>query len=292
MHGIMARAPCLKRGKPAIQSSFSEPVAGLAHSWLSRMESVSVKHALKRHLPTLARFLANLRSGRFEIFPPRITYANGPLHAKIKTLFNHENGFYFEVGANDGLKQSNTAYLEKHRGWRGVLVEPVPILFAECVKNRSRSMVVNAALVSSEFSEPYVDVYYGDLMSITGGNTAGALDREAHLETARQFLSTDEKLSGHRFIAAAMTVSKVLDDHGVNRIDFFSLDVEGYELEVLKGMDFARHRPRYFLIEVRDPGAVTAYLAERGYHHADQWSHHDQLYVDGTATKKQAYGSS
>ncbi len=242
-----------------------------------------MKHALKRHLPTFARFLANLRGGRFEVFPPRITYANGPLHGKIKALLNYEGGFFFEVGANDGLKQSNTAYLEKHRNWTGLLVEPVPILFAECVKNRPRSVVVNAALVSCDFREPHVDVYYGDLMSIVGGAAPGALDREAHLATARQFLSTDSRLAGHRFIAPAITVSKLLDDNDVTRIDFFSLDVEGFELEVLKGIDFARHRPRYFLIEVRDSSVVSAYLAERGYRHAAQWSHHDHLYEDSQA---------
>ena len=35
-------------------------------------------------------------------------------------------------------------------------------------------------------------------------------------------------------------------------VDLFSLDVEGYELEVLRGLDLSRMRPRYLLVECLD----------------------------------------
>lgn len=237
-----------------------------------------MKYFLKRHLPTLARLLADLRAGRFELFPPRITYAQGPFHRNIKQLLNYRDGVFFEVGANDGLRQSNTAYLEKHMNWRGYLVEPIPTLFAECARNRPGSTVVNAALVSGGFSEPFIEVFFSDLMSITGDTRQNLLNRAEHIEAGRRFLSIDASLSGHRFIAPATTVSKLLDSHGADRIDFFSLDVEGYELEVLKGIDFDRHRPSYFLIEARDVNTVTEFLLNKGYRQSAQWSKNDYLF--------------
>ena len=38
----------------------------------------------------------------------------------------------------------------------------------------------------------------------------------------------------------------------IKEIDFLSLDVEGYEYEVLNGINFDISRPKYILIEVRD----------------------------------------
>lgn len=270
------RPTLLARGK----ACYSDRSSGGFFSITNGLIGGPVKHFLKRHLPTFARLLADLRAGRFELFPPRLTYAQGSFHRNIKLLLNYRGGVYFEVGANDGLRQSNTAYLEKHMNWRGFLVEPIPTLFAECARNRPESVVINAALVSKDFSEPFIDVYFSDLMSITGDAKQNLLNREDHLEAGRRFLSVDARLSGHRFVAPATTVSKLLDDHGADRIDFFSLDVEGYELEVLKGIDFDRHRPRYFLIEARDADAVRDFLWNKGYRHSAQWSKHDHLFED------------
>ncbi len=57
-----------------------------------------------------------------------------------------DGGFFIEAGAYDGFRQSTTYYLEKFRGWRGLLVEPIPELARAASKERSVP-VINAALV-------------------------------------------------------------------------------------------------------------------------------------------------
>jgi hypothetical protein len=46
-------------------------------------------------------------------------------HDKLLEIINFKNGFCIEVGGNDGYFHSPTYYLERFKGWRGVLVEPL-----------------------------------------------------------------------------------------------------------------------------------------------------------------------
>src|SRR5258705_7614869 len=58
-------------------------------------------------------------------------------------------GFFVDVGAFDGLHLSNT-YIFEQRGWRGLCIEPTPMFFEMCVRNRPRSLCINVACVGSE----------------------------------------------------------------------------------------------------------------------------------------------
>src|SRR4051794_30160124 len=74
--------------------------------------------------------------------------ALGDLDRKLQRYLPERGGTFVEAGANDGYRQSNTYYLERFKGWTGVLVEPVPALYEQCRKDRPRSQVFNCALVS------------------------------------------------------------------------------------------------------------------------------------------------
>lgn len=235
---------------------------------------------LRRVSPSAAGWVARYRSGTAELFPPREVFALSPLHAKIKKQFPFRHGVFFEVGANDGLTQSNTAYLERYLGWRGFLVEALPVEFAKCVKNRPRATVVNAALTSEERTGRAVELRYSNLMSVVDDPEHSLVAIDEHIALGQQFLGSECELAGRRFAVNTTTVSRILAQAGDPRIDFFSLDVEGYELEVLKGIDFQRHRPATFLVEVRQPDLLDAFFAARDYQRLAQWSHHDVLYGD------------
>ena len=56
-------------------------------------------------------------------------------------------GFCVEVGANNGVLGSNTYYFEK-AGWRGILIEPDPVVAEQCRRSRSRFRTVQAAVVA------------------------------------------------------------------------------------------------------------------------------------------------
>ena len=242
---------------------------------------MTIAKLLGRHAPSLLAMLKMVKNGQFELVPPRVTHAPKNLHEFIKSRFGSSPGVFFEVGANDGLTQSNTAYLERYCGWSGILVEAIPHKYVECRENRPDSTIFHAALVSAEYDLPYVPIRYSNLMSVIAH--ASDADVEAHLGVGHAFLKNETALSGETFFAPARTATDVILESGFERIDLFSLDVEGAEMDVLAGIDFEKVRPRAFIIEARNINRITNFLAQKGYTHEQQLTHHDHLFFDSKA---------
>jgi FkbM family methyltransferase len=156
-------------------------------------------------------------------------------------------GVFLEAGANDGYTWSNTYYLERFRGWRGVLIEGIPALSAECRKLRRRSVVYNCALVGPDFPDELVTMTYSDLRSLITGSEA-RMQADAERDTRTPY----------EVRVPARTLDDVLEAAGVEGIDFVSLDLEGFEAPALRGLDLERHRPRWLLVEVAGGGGRAA----------------------------------
>ena len=165
------------------------------------------------------------------------------LDSKLDAIIARERGFFVEAGAHDGFTQSNTYYLERFRGWRGVLVEPIPEQAAEARLSRPGATVVQCALTSPADAGCRVRMSFGDLMSIV----IGAKDRN--------WTSNGTMLGWYdpyEIEVEARTLSSVLDEVQAPEIDLLSLDIEGCEAAALRGLDLDRHAPRYILVEIHD----------------------------------------
>lgn len=164
---------------------------------------------------------------------------------RLDAYLDFDGGFFVEAGANDGFEQSNTYALERFRGWRGLLVEPIPELYREAVVERPESTVVNCALVPFGHPDEAVEMRYGNLMSTVVGAHGSEEDERAYVAPA--FLLGLERERTVR--VPARPLSDVLDEIGAPEIDLMSLDVEGFETQVLQGLDLDRHAPRFLLVE-------------------------------------------
>lgn len=168
-----------------------------------------------------------------------------------------EQGFFIEAGANDGISQSNTYYLENLKGWRGILIEPIPQLYQHCLRERPKAQVLNYALVSANYPESTVEMNYAHLMS----TVSGAMGWEnKHLENARKYYN----IESYQVKVPAKNLTDILDEFKVEVIHFLSLDVEGYELNVLQGLDFKKHLPEWMLIECLSESSkeeIEAYIS-------------------------------
>ncbi|HEY4278330.1 MAG TPA: FkbM family methyltransferase [Conexibacter sp.] len=188
-----------------------------------------------------------------------------------------QRGFFVEAGANDGFTQSNTYHLERERGWSGLLVEPVPHLHREAALERPGSRVVHAALTEPAGEGREVTLEYGGLMTVVSGSR-GSREADATYVAEAFALGLEAPMT---VTAPARTLSALLDEMSAPEIDLMSLDLEGFEPTALRGLDLARHAPRYLLVEVREPdsrAAVESVLGER-FRFERMLTHHDALYA-------------
>lgn len=194
--------------------------------------------------------LAALRRSLFERFGSD-RYSHPALHdldRKLATWLPQRDGFFVEAGAYDGFIQSNTYWFERFRGWRGVLVEPVPHLFSQARRARPGSRVVNCALVPPDHPEPKAVIRYAGLMSLVKGARGGSGDEDEHLRAGDMHGLDDV---AYDISVPARTLSSVLEEAGApSRIDLLSLDVEGFEAKVLRGLELDRFAPRFIVLEM------------------------------------------
>lgn len=208
------------------------------------------------------RFRQSIRNFRRTLFelagnPKYSRPALNGLDAKLGRYLAKRNGFFIEAGANDGFTQSNTYYLERFLGWQGILVEGIPELFEKARRRRPCSRVFNCALGPVEQEGNEVEMVYGNLMSLVKGAMGNDEADSQHISYAKQH---DSASGSYNIKVPVRTLTSILDECEVSRIDFLSLDVEGFEGPVLRGIDFKRHRPEFICIEARKRAEVEAIL--------------------------------
>jgi FkbM family methyltransferase len=184
----------------------------------------------------------------------------------IEAIDPRHNGYFVELGANDGVRQSNTYKFQRQLGWTGLLIEPSPRRFAECVVNRAfgnRPEVRCAACVPFGFRDRFVEIEDADLMSVAKGLAVTDQQAVEHADSGRRFLR-DSALR-HSYGALARTLTSLLDEvNAPLAFDLLSLDVEGNELAVLQGLDLQRYKPKWILVETRGP-EIAECLSSAGY---------------------------
>jgi FkbM family methyltransferase len=205
------------------------------------------------------------------------------MERRLEHYLPERGGFYVEAGANDGFDQSNTYWLERFRGWRGILVEPIPELYEEVLREQRNAQVFNCALLPFGDESTTVTMRYGGLMSVVSGTHGSEDDDAAYVAPAFQLGLEQE----YTVEVPARTLSSILDEAGAPEIDLLSLDVEGFEPEVLRGLDLDRHAPRFLLCEIRDMAdgreRVEEVLGDR-YEPVEQISPYDMLYARSSSS--------
>lgn len=179
---------------------------------------------------------------------------------------------FIQVGANDGVYVDPLRSYVQRFGWRGVLVEPQPDVFARLVDNyrdqADRLIFENVAIAPSQRQ---VVLYRVPSQAATAGQ--GMRDSlsvtSLHPEVvARQGGVAPQQLE--RVVVPALRLDELIERHALQQLDLLQVDCEGYDGEVLRSIDLGRHRPRLIQFEHGHMGradldALEQRLAGHGY---------------------------
>jgi FkbM family methyltransferase len=195
---------------------------------------------------------------------------------------------FVEIGANDGEAHDHLQSHIRRRGWRGVMVEPVPYVFERLRANYGdleRVKLENAAIAESDGELPFWHLPETSEPESRGlpdwYHALGSLSRDAVLANRDLIPGLEEKLVSTP--VRCLTLDSLLARHGLDRVDLFAVDTEGYDAVVVGQLDLARVRPRLILYEHYHLGdeersACRERLAESGYEILEE--HFDTFALD------------
>jgi FkbM family methyltransferase len=205
-------------------------------------------------------------------------FALNSLDQKLEKYLNYNNGYFVELGANDGISQSNTFYYEKNKNWNGILIEPILHKYIECKKKRSnKNKYFCNACVSFEHDKEFVKLLYSNLMTVPTNLQSDIHDKFAHANHSNTIREDQEEVI--EFFAKAKTLNSILIEcDAPKKIDLLSVDVEGAEIEVIKGINFESYKFKYILIESRNIQPISELLNQKSYKLIQKMTHHDYLF--------------
>jgi FkbM family methyltransferase len=236
--------------------------------------SKSLRSRIKRKLRRLAENL-----GIYNWSSPALHDINKRLEKYLPTT----PGFFIEAGAHNGYSQSNTYFLERVKKWNGILVEPILEQYNECCLERTNSFCFHNALVDFDYSQDTVPIYSLSLLSQMVDPTQNI----AQCKLRERGMQLEKGVSGKIEYVPARTLTSILDEVKPHRIDFFSLDVEGNELSVLKGIDWAKYSPKLILVEANIPLELENFLCSKGYEVIRDFSPNDFLFIKKNSDKNE-----
>lgn len=163
------------------------------------------------------------------------------------TMGEKKGGYFVEVGVGSGKAISNTYMLEKHYGWSGLLVEPNRSSHDSIAACRSATFDSRAAASQSGKTLRFQEIVgMGEHSRIAG--TGG------HDMKSAEVLEYDVQ---------TVSLTELLAEVGAPaEIDFLSLDTEGSELDILRGLDLKKYKFNVMTIEHNFDRAVQGELAD------------------------------
>lgn len=168
----------------------------------------------------------------------KISFAQTGEDLIVNNIFEYKtNGFYVEIGAFHPFIYSNTNLLHKDLNWKGINIDPNPFSIEKFKKYRPEDINLNIAIANTSEKLKY---YYVD-----DTNSMNSMSEEFLLKRG----INPDKIKNVEI--ECLPLKNVLDKYlpeGQN-VDLFNIDVEGFEIEVLKSNDWEKYKPEVIIME-------------------------------------------
>lgn len=150
---------------------------------------------------------------------------------KVLEFYKYKkNGFFIDIGANDGINLSNTYLLEKNYNWNGICIEPLPSQFNK-LKNNRKCICVNKALYNK--SNKIVKFLDTSNSKDKLGLYSGILDN-----FDKSLIDTHFK-NCNTINVNTINFNDLKQKYNIPKfVDYLSIDTEGSEYEILSTIDY------------------------------------------------------
>jgi FkbM family methyltransferase len=157
------------------------------------------------------------------------------------------NGVFLDVGAHDGKTFSNTLFFEKELNWTGICVEPLPTVYERLKVARSCVCVLGCAYdMTGELKFTTVNGHSEMLSGVTN----------EYCQEHQNRIEYEIKVHGgstKEIVSPCYRIQDLCDKHNIKHVNFMSIDTEGSELNVLRGIDYKQTQFDVMLIEIAYP---------------------------------------
>jgi FkbM family methyltransferase len=191
-----------------------------------------------------------------------------------ETFFKSKDGqgYFVDVGAYDGVTFSNSLFFERHLGWSGICIEPLPAAFEKLQGSRT-AVCLNCAVADRDGKGEFVDVDMPNFGKMYSGLRAEYDQRHVQILNAY--------MTGARLIEVPLRrLADILDENGVRKIDYLSVDTEGGELKILKSIDLKSYDVGVISVENNyKDAAISDHLLGFGYRLIKTFAGFDELYA-------------
>lgn len=182
------------------------------------------------------RWLREARERWFDIHARKSYSQEGEDLLVERFLDQLDMGFYVDVGAHHPKRFSNT-YRLYLRGWRGLNIDATPGSMKQFSLVRPKDINIEAAVSSM----PQELTFY-----VFNDPALNTLSKDLAITRVNEMYSIVDEVT-----VSAKPLRKLLDDHlpAGTRINLMTIDVEGFDLDVLQSNDWTRYSPDFILVE-------------------------------------------
>jgi FkbM family methyltransferase len=169
----------------------------------------------------------------------------------IRDYFQDERaGYFVDVGASHFERLSNTYYLEKNLGWKGIGIDAQEKYEPDYRRFRPNTKYLVYFVGDRESSGKQVD-FFVDLES----------------EFASSGIDGSVTHPSKKISVPSITLDELLEREGVTAVDFVTMDIEDSEPGALAGFSIRRWRPRLVCVEMhlRVKQQILTYFKNNGY---------------------------
>ena len=188
------------------------------------------------------------QAASFEL-KPRLTHAAPSIDVfdlAVRDLVSRvPDIFLLQIGAHDGLSFDPVHEYVRRFHWRGLLVEPQPVIFAQLQKNyagESQLLFENSA-ISPQDGTLDLHVFEG----------ADAADHSSMLASTRkhylQLNGDNARGELKKITVPALSLASLLRKHNVEKVNVLQIDTEGFDFEIIRMIDFRRIKPELIHFE-------------------------------------------